>query len=322
MTVAIVACGPGAGRCAIEGHFLKMNQGEFYLYSFDGTLAGIDTISVAGGRFDFEFDCQNEGIVVLVFPNYTELPLFVEPGGSIDIEADATQIKELKVDGSKDNKMMNDWRKETDNLTEAKIVQKAEQFIKEHPTSMVSQWLLYKHFISGKEGSLKKAKELAAMMQKENKESVALARLVKGLAQVSAAQKGDRLPAFTAVDINGRKVSSSDYMTGNAIITVWATWNYDGQNLNRRLKNKMESSDVKVKPKVLSICLDPSKDETRNTLSRDSLPWPVISDEKMFESPLATTLGLSSIPDNIVLKNGKIVGRHLDIDKAIEMATK
>ena len=56
-----------------------MNQGEFYVYSPDGAITGIDTIRVQGGRFAYEIPCEEEGTIVIVLPNYSEIPVFVEP---------------------------------------------------------------------------------------------------------------------------------------------------------------------------------------------------------------------------------------------------
>ena len=43
------SCGVRNGHFKMEGHFLKMNQGEFYLYSPDGIINGIDTLKLNGG---------------------------------------------------------------------------------------------------------------------------------------------------------------------------------------------------------------------------------------------------------------------------------
>ena len=43
-----------------------MNQGEFYVYSPDGAITGIDTIKVQGGRFAYEIPCEDKGTIVIV----------------------------------------------------------------------------------------------------------------------------------------------------------------------------------------------------------------------------------------------------------------
>lgn len=61
LTLMLVACGPDNGHFRLKGHLLNLNQGEFYVYSPDGSLEGTDTITVAGGRFTYEPACKHEG---------------------------------------------------------------------------------------------------------------------------------------------------------------------------------------------------------------------------------------------------------------------
>ena len=86
------ACGTKSDHFRLEGHFLHLNQGEFYVYSTDGIMNGIDTIKVNGGRFTYEIPCESEGTLMLVFPNFSEQPIFAEPGKSVDISADASHL--------------------------------------------------------------------------------------------------------------------------------------------------------------------------------------------------------------------------------------
>lgn len=90
-----------------------MNQGQFYVYSPDGAISGIDTIKVQGGRFAYEIPCEEEGTIVIVLPNYSEIPVFVKPGENVDLKADASHIKDIEVTGTKDNERMTEWRKNT-----------------------------------------------------------------------------------------------------------------------------------------------------------------------------------------------------------------
>ena len=54
----LASCGEDSKHFKIEGRLLQINQGEFYLYSSDGTISGFDTIKVQGGRFSHEIECD------------------------------------------------------------------------------------------------------------------------------------------------------------------------------------------------------------------------------------------------------------------------
>ena len=61
----------------------------------------------------------------------------------------------------------------------------------------------------------------------------------------------------------------------------------------------------------MGICLDAGKYECKQVLKRDSIAWPIIYDGEMFEGYAFRKLGLTTIPDNIILEKGKVVARGL-----------
>lgn len=311
-----------------------MNQGEFHVYSPDGSIHSVDTIRVMGGRFEYEMECHGEGIIVIVFPNHYELPVFVKPGKSIDIKADATSIKDVEITGTDANEQMNEWRTDYTDLSPEQQKAGAEQFIRKNPASIVSRWMIYKYFIRQSNVDMKKVKTLIDLMRKAEKEAgetIAgaqqqwLVDLSSDVDKLSAGQVGSFISHFTTMDIYDKPVSYKDYQSGYAVITLWSNYNYESQNINRQLRNLSDraknssnggSDNTSVpKFKVLSISLDPSVKDVKQSMHRDSLPWHVVCDEKMWSSPLIRQLGLSNLPDNILLKNGKIIGRRLTFDE-------
>lgn len=47
---------------------------------------------------------------MIVFPNFSEQPIFAESGKSVDIKADASHLKEMEVKGTKTNELMTKFR--------------------------------------------------------------------------------------------------------------------------------------------------------------------------------------------------------------------
>ena len=86
LTLVLVSCGTDNHHFEIEGRLTNLNQGEFYVYSPDGGVSGIDTIKVEGGRFSYEIPCENECVLVVVFPNFSEQAIFAKPGKSVDVK--------------------------------------------------------------------------------------------------------------------------------------------------------------------------------------------------------------------------------------------
>ena len=83
------SCGVDSDRFRLEGRLRNMNQGEFWIYSTDGGASGIDTIFVRDGRFEYETTLRIPSTYVLIFPNFSELPIFANPGKVATIKGDA-----------------------------------------------------------------------------------------------------------------------------------------------------------------------------------------------------------------------------------------
>ena len=296
-----------------------MNQGQFYVYSPDGAISGIDTIKVQGGRFAYEIPCEEEGTIVIVLPNYSEIPVFVKPGENVDLKADASHIKDIEVTGTKDNERMTEWRKNTSSQSPDGLKKQAEQFIRENPSSIISRWLLRKYFIVTAKPDQKKAKELVKLISDKTDKEPSVMRLAVGL-ENTPLQVGDALPNFKAKDLLGKDVQASQYRLGKALILVWATWDYDGTNLSRRVLRKIEEmkSQGKQVPKVLGVSIDASAVDAKRTVGNDSTAWSTVCDGLMWNSPLVKAIGTTKVPDNFVLENGKVKACHLSNEELLK----
>lgn len=316
LTLVLVSCGVDGKHFKLEGRFLHLNQGEFYVYSTDGVLDGIDTIKIEGGRFAYEIPCDEEGTLVMVFPNFSEQPIFTQPGKTVEIKADASHLKELEAEGTDNNKLMTAFRKQVSNMSPQQAVDAAEEFVKHNPKSDVSAWLIRKYFILAPKPDYAKVKQLLDLMIAEQPKNGKLVNLQQQLIGL-AATAGKSLPIFTATDINGNKVTQANLtQSPNAVVFLWASWNYESTDMQRQLKRLKAAKGNGLS--VIGVCIDPSKSEMQQSLRRDSISWPTINDGMMFDTKIAKQLGLSQVPANILLKNGKIVGRNLRMNELKE----
>ena len=316
LTLVLVSCGVDGKHFKLEGRFLHLNQGEFYVYSTDGVLDGIDTIKIEGGRFAYEIPCDEEGTLVMVFPNFSEQPVFTQPGKTVEIKADASHLKELEAEGTDNNKLMTAFRKQVSNMTPQQAIDAAAEFVKHNPKSDVSAWLIRKYFILAPKPDYAKAKQLLDLMIAEQPKNGKLVNLQQQLIGLTATA-GKSLPIFTATDINGNKVTQANLtQSPNAVVFLWASWNYESTDMQRQLKRLKAAKGNGLS--VIGVCIDPSKSEMQQSLRQDSISWPTINDGMMFDTKIAKQLGLSQVPANILLKNGKIVGRNLRMNELKE----
>ena len=320
-TFLLLSCGVDSGTFRIEGEFKGFNQGEFYVYSPDGAIRHLDTIAVKNGRFSYQVELDTTALFMLVFPNFSELPVFGGSGMKVEIEGDASHLKEIEVKGSKTNEQMTKFRLKTSQMTPPEVLSEAASFIKDNPSSDVSIYLLNKLFIQSVDPDYKQASELAADILKARPNHQKLERLSKQLEGIGQLKEGNKLPKFSAIDIKGKPISSADLYAKVNVITTWASWNYESVNIQRMLK-RMEKEYGNSKLKIVSFCIDANVKDCRKTIDRDSVTWNTICDGKMWQSPVVSLLGFSAVPDNIVIdRNGKILSRRLsmvDLRKEIE----
>lgn len=322
--LVLVSCGAPDGYFRLEGRFRNLNQGEFYIYSLDGQRTQMDTIRLNEGRFVYEKPAEELQTCVVIFPNYSEAPVFVESGATVKMEGDATHLKELKVTGTAENELMTGFRLQIADMTPPETLKAAEAFIREHPKTACALYVLKKYFLLKPEADYGKAAVLADVIVKAQPDQQDLKRQSHELQRLKVRSSNGRLPAFSAVDVRGQRVTNTSLNGHLNIVLVWATWNYESQNVQRQMRNLKKEYGSKLS--LLSICLDASKKECRNVLERDSITWNNVCDGKMWDTPLLGQLGLTEIPSNIVVdRYGKVLARDMslaDLKKKIEATLK
>lgn len=300
----LVSCGESKGHFKIEGRFLHINGGEMYVYSPDGVIDGMDTVKIQDGRFALEVPCNGDGTLMLVFPNFSQQPIFAESGGAVEVKADASHLKEMEVKGTDANELMTKFRKAVTNMSPPEEQKFAAQFVKDHPESPVCVYLTRRYFVDNSSPDYNQAQTLVRVMMEKQKSNAALVRLKQQIEFAVKTLKGKRLPVFKATDVNGRAVSNADLNAPVAIVTVWATWSFESVDALQAIADAMERSEGKLK--VISICVDASKKDCLRTMESHNVDWPVICDGTMLDSKLMRQLGLGTVPDNIILKDGRI----------------
>lgn len=301
----LLSCSGSGDSFKIRGRLHNFNQGEIFIYSNDGGTSQLDTIKVQDNRFSYETYLSEPATFMLVFPNFSEQVIFGEPGRKASVSGDATRLKEIKVSGTKENRMMTDFRKSTANSSPQEIINEIKSFIEEHPESRICEYLIDKYLIKTEKPDYKTALSLLKQVLKVRPKDVRLLEMKNQLVSLQTIDKGISLPAFSAKDQNGKSVTN-DFCKGKiGLIIVWASWCYESDEFIRIAKTLKEDHPDDLS--ILSISLDASKYNNKQALDRHDVSWQNICDSKMWQSPLVRKLGISDVPDAIIInRNGKI----------------
>ena len=317
VALLLTACGADSDRFKLEGRLRNMNLGEFWVYSTDGALSGFDTIPVRNGRFSYEIELREPATLVVVFPNYSEQPVFAEPGEKVHIKGDATHLKELIIEGTDDNEQMTELRMELNQTTPPDVPKVVGEFIRSHLESPASIYLLQRYFVMSQTPDYQEASKLTKLLIKEQPENGQLILLEKNLKALQGGALKSKLPAFTATDVKGRKVTEKDLKGKVNVVSVWASWSYNSTDMQRRLVNLKKKYGDKLG--VVSICVDGGPKDCKQRVERDSVKWATICDGRMWNTPLLAKFGLADVPANLIAdEKGTIVARNLQPQKMEE----
>ena len=318
-----------ASSCSQEGKYFKMegrfrhiNQGEFWVYSVEGTTGALDTIKVQDGRISYEKRISSPTAFIIVFPNYSEQVVFGEPGKSVSIKGDASHLKEMEVKGTRDNELMNKLRQRIADSTPEERKQIAEQVVADHPKSRVGTFLVARYILQAPVPDYPLASKLTAKLLEAQPRDGFLVRIDRQLQKIAQTDVGNSLPknlqatAIDSTEVDFEKIRNADV----AIINTWATWNVQSMRQQRMISSVARSSHGRLV--VLGIAVDGDREEVENSVRRDTITWPIVSDGNLFDSPIVDSLAMTCVPDNIILQKGKIVARSLPTDQLIEEINK
>ena len=358
------SCGTDSRHFRIDGRLLHLNQGEFYVYSPDGTINGLDTIKVQAGRFSYEVACDRPMTLMIVFPNFTEQPVFAQPGKSVDLKGDASHLKEMTVKGTKDNELMNKFREMIRNAAPPEMKKCAQLFVQDHPESRVGAYLVDRYFIHDANPDTKTAVRLVDLMIEKQPENGYLKRQKRQLTASFVATKGADIPNVLGTTVDGKTIGRVQLTKAPVtVVCALATWKYESMSQFRRLAAYAASqqgrgavvgvsidaspslvrsqlaSQIGISDSASGLAFGPSSGSSSGSASglasgsssasasaaaqgssssRSSSTCYVVCDGKMVESPFFTRLGLTGVPDNIVIKNGRIVAAHLTDNQLTE----
>ena len=317
LTLVLVSCSTDDKHFKIDGRLLHLNQGEFYVYSPDGDNGKLDTIKVEAGRFTYEIPCRRPMTLMIIFPNFTEQPVFAEPGKAVEIKGSASNLKEMEVKGTDDNKLMNAFREQVASASPPEARKYAHQFVLDHPESMVGSYLVRRYFIQSQNPDLVMADSLINLMIKHQPKYGYLRQLQQQIKGRGNSKTGTAVPAFSAQTIDGKSLTAASLSaTPTAVVCVWASWNYESINMLRQLMllKKNEGADFTL----MGLSVDASIDDCRRAVKNNMLELDVVCDGEMVNGRLFKSLAFSYVPDNIVVKNGRVVARNLTMEQLKE----
>ncbi len=255
-------------RFRLKGEIENLEQAEFFIYSTDGGLDRLDTITVRDGRFKWETLIEHEATFFLIYPNLSQQVIFATPGDEVRVIGDASQLRAINVLGSDENSAYTKFRMAHFNDKAKQLTDAMRNFIEANPDSRVSTYM--RSLIqSGSGGS-----------------SVEVGQK---LTDIELQPDGLSADSTTIRLRPGRPV----------LLTFWASWiNETTEDLYflKKAHRQSQQTTGEKSVRVISISLDAAADAYRTTCRYDSIIWESRCYRQLWDTPIVNQLSVTTLP--------------------------
>lgn len=319
----LMSCSSDNEHFIIKGSFTDMPVGQLYIYNTTSQEMRFDTIYINGGDFTYSGTADELTPFMIVFPNALEQVIFAQNGDEIKYKASAKDLKNYTADGNDENRLMNNFRRDTKELNAVQTQEVARQYIRQNPQSAAAVYLLTRYFI---QETSTEADDVAEMIdtvlavQPQNQFLLAMKNIQSGLERGNI---GRTMPDIKIKTNKKETINLKQLDADRTVIVFWASWMPQAYDFfdSFAITTKEYAADKQVE--FITISLDTEiyrwesyirEDTTYSRHSCDGLAW---------ESPAVKSLGVSDVPSFIVVdKKHKIVARGNSIDEMENILSK
>lgn len=289
---------------SVNGTVVGVQSGKVYLRKFVNKMFfTIDSASIKDGKFKFALNAHLPEVYGLTLDTAkVSFLLFLDKNPATVTLDSSHYYRNTKVEGSALHNLFTEYKKQR----EVKI----NDFIKEHPASLVSAYVLYRDFsyrLSPDEIRSNLATLDSSLLNTQ------YVKVLKDLiVTLESVNVGKPAPDFTLNTPEGKPVRFSDKLRkGYVLLDFWASW----CGPCRRENPNVVAAYNKYKNKgfdVVGVSLDHSDKGWVNAIVHDNLTWTHVSDLKYWDSAVAKLYGVRAIPSNFLInKEGIIVAKNL-----------
>ena len=310
MLVTLVACQHDQDMMTLEGTINNVKQVDLYVYAEGSTNPYIDTIHVRGNKFTYQRKLSRPEVLTLLYPNFSEMLLIAEPGKEVELVADASNLSETVIKGTKENELLTEFRLATNGKGDSEKRLAAQQFIYDNVSTQAAVAVFREYFVKAENPLYAEAQPLLDTLSVTQPDNELLRSMLVRFTPQLLCAVGQKLPTFEEISITGDTLTNAQFEGKPLVIVLWATWVRDIRKQLRSLDQlqKVYGKDVNF----MLISLDQSRQDCQRYLRYDTVHAPFICDQQAMLSPLVSTFGVRQMPTFIVAdKDGVILKRDV-----------
>lgn len=346
IALTVIACQSAKDSFTIKGSIAGVDAGKVYLQKIvNGKPVTIDSTAISDGKFSFKGKMDMPDVRFLRLNQQDYFAQFFLDNADVTVTAKKDSLHNTKVKGSptqdvfqifvdemlKQNKEVMALQQKyqsamsTGNTAEAnkaeidynammdnnKVFTK--NFVKEHPTSVVSAYITLYQLASQVDET-----ELDSIVSKfpaDLSKSEYVVKLKELIAEQKKTAIGVVAPDFTMNDANGKPVQLSSLRGKVVLLDFWASWCAPCRQENPNVVKMYQEFHPKGF-EILGVSLDRTKEDWLKAIKDDNLGWIHVSDLQYWQNAAARLYGVNSIPQSFLLdKDGKIIAKGLRGEK-------
>lgn len=283
---------------------------DMILVVFDDPDSKLDTIYPRGGKFTYAFSPDTLNTFRLVNDSGEVFPIFADKGWKVSVKGSFAH-PEIKGDGP--NNEYQEFLQSIHALKDsAQICQQAENFIKSHPSSPASAYILYWYFSQSANPNLSLIARLTEPLTGKVKDCRVLNEVLQKLPEKEKSTS-TYLNYLSIKKRNGEYLSwsSSGTQKQYSLINFWASWDKESIAIKDSLYALCEKFS-KNNFRVVNFSLDYNKEEWGKNTQKDTEQWIEVCDYKGWNNQILKQQNIQRLPYNILIdRNRKILGSNL-----------
>lgn len=280
------------------------------LVVFDDPDSKLDTIYPRGGKFTYAFSPDTLNTFRLVNDSGEVFPIFADKGWKVSVKGSFAH-PEIKGDGP--NNEYQEFLQSIHALKDsAQICQQAGNFIKSHPSSPASAYILYWYFSQSANPNLSLIARLTEPLTGKVKDCRVLNEVLQKLPEKEKSTS-TYLNYLSVKKRNGEYLSwsSSGTQKQYSLINFWASWDKESIAIKDSLYALCEKFS-KNNFRVVNFSLDYNKEEWGKNTQKDTEQWIEVCDYKGWNNQILKQQNIQRLPYNILIdRNRKILGSNL-----------
>lgn len=312
LLVGLASCHNSSQQTQIQGEINGLGNDTLYLYGNDGNYERIDTIITKNGKIDYTLKVDTITSALLLINNkMAQIPLFLDKNEKITIQGNASDLDFLTIGGNTANEEYTAFQQVLKGLgkpSDKVLEEKAEEFIRNHHSSLVSIYLLNKYFVQKETPDYAKIKSLIELMAGNLQDNPTIEQILTYSEQAEKVAVGKSAPFFTLPNAKREQITRNDkFKDKYLLIHFWASWDSLSMQTNAKLRKINRDNKKSKNFGMLGVSFDIDKTAWKDAIRRDTLNWEQVCDFAGLNSGIATQYAIFKLPTNVLIEpDGKI----------------